>query len=381
MDARFNEIFSDRFTNPDFETFKVVFYPDRIYHAQYLNATRSPRYRYNVQEVRNALDITILKGQVYMDGVFLCNFIRIEYRASRLTELARERGRFLQDDIIAWLRLRPADQPQVEGQVTLTYDHWVDAYQTEIWETLEPPLGSHHDLSVLDLMGRKGSIVKVRDFAPAMRDVKAIRRMEVAFRENDRDLPFGYLIGDPEWDNNFLRSYQVPNSPEPSQAQNTVDAKNYLIDFQRGWFFNAKEVQPVRYRNAMMTPDNPEAREDNIIQMKWLVQRELGSSVVFFHEVTIPPGTVEGTHRHIGTEELYFIVEGKGIAYMADGDDPANERYPLVEREIYTLGKLKCRELPVEPGNVIYTKSGGVHGIRNNGTAPLKFVAFLYHTA
>jgi oxalate decarboxylase/phosphoglucose isomerase-like protein (cupin superfamily) len=111
------------------------------------------------------------------------------------------------------------------------------------------------------------------------------------------------------------------------------------------------------------------------------VQRELGSSVVFFHEVTIPPGTVEGTHRHIGTEELYFIVEGKGTAYMADGDDPANEKYPLVEREIYTLGKLKCRELPVEPGNVIYTKSGGVHGIRNNGDVPLKFVAFLYHTA
>ena len=56
--------------------------------------------------------------------------------------------------------------------------------------------------------------------------------------------------------------------------------------------------------------------------MRWVVQRELGSSVVFFHQVTIPPGTVEGTHRHIGTEELYYIVEGKGIAYMGDGDDP-----------------------------------------------------------
>jgi len=28
---------------------------------------------------------------------------------------------------------------------------------------------------------------------------------------------------------------------------------------------------------------------------------------------------------------------------------------------------------------MIFTKSGGMHGIRNNGTAPLKFVAFLYH--
>ena len=131
----------------------------------------------------------------------------------------------------------------------------------------------------------------------------------------------------------------------------------------------------------MMTPDNPESRQDNIIEMRWLVQRELGSSVVFFHEVTIPPNTVEGTHRHIGTEELYFITEGKGIAYMAEGDDPNTASFPTVEREIHALGKLKCKELPVEPGSVIYTKSGGVHGIRNNGDVPLRFVAFLYHTA
>ena len=40
--------------------FKVVFYPDRIYHAAYFNATRSPRYRYNVTEVRSEVDITVL---------------------------------------------------------------------------------------------------------------------------------------------------------------------------------------------------------------------------------------------------------------------------------------------------------------------------------
>ena len=58
MDVRFNDIF----TSPENQIFKVVFYPDRIYHAAYLNATRSPRYRYNVQEVRNQLDIGVLKG-------------------------------------------------------------------------------------------------------------------------------------------------------------------------------------------------------------------------------------------------------------------------------------------------------------------------------
>ena len=63
MDPRFNDIFS----KPENQIFDVVFFPDRIYHAQYLNATRSSRYRYNVTEVRTKLDIAILKGEVYMD--------------------------------------------------------------------------------------------------------------------------------------------------------------------------------------------------------------------------------------------------------------------------------------------------------------------------
>jgi oxalate decarboxylase/phosphoglucose isomerase-like protein (cupin superfamily) len=129
-------------------------------------------------------------------------------------------------------------------------------------------------------------------------------------------------------------------------------------------------------------PGNAEARDDNIIEMRWVLQREFGSSVVFFHKVTIPPGAIEGTHRHIGTEEVYCIVEGQGVAYMGEGDDPANETYPLVAREIYGLGIRYCRELPLKPGSVIYTKSGGIHGIRNNSTTdPLRFVAFLYHTS
>jgi mannose-6-phosphate isomerase-like protein (cupin superfamily) len=114
--------------------------------------------------------------------------------------------------------------------------------------------------------------------------------------------------------------------------------------------------------------------------MRWLFQRELSGSVVFFHEVTIPPGSVEGTHRHIGSEELYYVVSGQGLAYMRDGDDPSAGEYPLVKRQVYGIGERDCREVPVGPGSVLFTKSGGVHGIRNPGTEPLRFVAFLYHS-
>jgi len=133
-----------------------------------------------------------------------------------------------------------------------------------------------------------------------------------------------------------------------------------------------------------MEADNPEAAKgvnDNVIEMRWVLQREFGSSVVFFHKVTIPPHTIEGTHRHIGTEELYCIVEREGIAYLGEGDYPDAAKYKLVDRHVFGQGVRPCREVPVKPGSVIFTKSGGIHGIRNDGDTPLRFVAFLYHTS
>jgi len=165
---------------------------------------------------------------------------------------------------------------------------------------------------------------------------------------------------------------------------------SYLLDFRRGWFFqNARELAPVRYQNAMTEPGsadfNAPGPNDNIIEMRWVVQRELGGSNVYFHEVTIPPGTVEGTHQHIGSEELYYIFEGEGIAYMGAGDDLSladDSKYPLRTVDIFGLPKHDVREVKVQPGSVIYTKSGGIHGIRNpHGSQPLRFVAFGYHSS
>jgi len=170
----------------------------------------------------------------------------------------------------------------------------------------------------------------------------------------------------------------VPNDTQPNSNANTVMDQNYLIDFQRGWYIEADQVEPVRYENAMMDSGNPDRQAGNVIEMRWLLQRELGGNMVFFHEVTIPPGKVEGTHRHIGSEELYYVVEGQGIAYMGEHDDPQLADLPVVERDIFGLGTYACREVNVKPGSIIYTKSGGIHGIRNPGDVPLKFVAFLY---
>lgn len=378
MDPRFDKIFD----SPENKIFKIVFFPDRIYHAQYLNATRSPRYRYNVTEVRSQVDITVLKAEVYLDGKFLCNVLRIEYRAGRLTEQAREKERFLRGELLAELDIRPegAGQP-VRGTVKLYLDEWIDAYQVEIWETLEPPPTVAHDIKVLDMMGKVGQITTVPALNPVLKDLKSFKQIELAFRENDRDLPFGYKINDPAYDNAYNRTHQDPRSPQPSSPENTVQDNKYFLTFQRGWFLQANKVDPVHYLNAMMDGQNPNRHDGNITDMRWVVQRALGSTLVYFHQVELEPGSFEGVHQHMGSEELYYIYEGEGIAYMGDGDDPNNDRYPLVDQSIFMLGVKKVRQLPVQGGSVIFTKSGGIHGIQNpaTNTKPLKFVAFGYH--
>lgn len=384
-----NPSFNDIESRPENEIFSIVFYPDRIYHAQYLNATRSPRYRYYVGEVRNKHDLTVLKGMVFLDGVYLCNFLRIEYRASRLVEVARQKERFLVDKVVAYVKLLHTDPSKAaDAMVTLHWCPWIDAFQAEVWETLEAPATKRHDVKVAQLMGAGAQITRLRNFNPALADLGKLKQVELAFREAYIDEPVGYTIGNPQWDNDYNRSYQSPTTQVPSAPQNTITVANYMVDFQRGWFFDdVSKIAPVRYENAMLeqiSPDFNRTQGQNIIEMRWVVQREMGSTIVYFHEVTIPPGCVEGTHRHIGSEELYYIFEGEGLAYMGDGDDPTMTdpaAFPVKSVEIFCIGPRPIRQVPVKPRSVIYTKSGGIHGIRNTGTVPLRFVAFGYHGA
>lgn len=371
---------------PENQVFQVVFYPDRIYHAQYLNATRSSRYRYVVHEVRTTSDVTVLKGEVMLDGARLSGFLRVEYRASRLTELSRQKGRLAQDTVRGWIRLGDKqNDPQTDVRLHLC--RWTDSWQVEFWETLRTPRGARpHDIQVLDQMGFEAPITCVPEFVPILQNLKGLRHVHLAFSEPDRDAVTGALITDREWDNNFLRSHEEPIDPTPNSAKNTIKDRNYVVDFQRGYFVDAKATKPVRYRNAMMDADNPDRDDrggpaDNVIEMRWLLQRELGAQLVFFHEVTIPAGKVEGTHQHIGSEELYYIVSGTGIAYMGAGEDPALSNVPIVDRHIFGVGVKPCHAVPVRAGHVIFTKSGGIHGIRADNSGPLVFVAFLYHAS
>ncbi len=389
--------FDSVITDPQNLIFHVVFFPDRIYHAEYLNATRSPRYRYNVQEVRGKADMNILKGQVFLDRTRTADFLRVEYRAGRLTEAVRERGRFVQSNVIARIGILPPGLDDSESNYVFTflrlnYCPWIGAYQAELWSELEPPAGTNHDWQVLDQMGFDGSITASPVLAPYLADTRNIRRVRLSLRESLFAEPSGYPVMNPAWDNSYQRNVQVPITPQPSSPRNTVFEGSYTIDFQRGWFIrDISAIQPVRYRDAMMDQKHRLADKDqnNIVDMRWVLQQELGGSLVFFHEVHLRPGVVEGTHQHVGSEELYYITEGEGTAFMSINDDPGLPEQlramgvsdQPVEQDVFGVGVKMCYPVPVKKGSVIFTKSGGIHGIRNNGPSDLRFVAFLYHSS
>jgi quercetin dioxygenase-like cupin family protein len=66
--------------------------------------------------------------------------------------------------------------------------------------------------------------------------------------------------------------------------------------------------------------------------------------------MTIPPGTQFGVHVHDGSEELYVILKGRGVALL-DGE-----------------------EHPVGPGDLLMLRNGGAHGLRNDAADPIELL-------
>jgi len=64
----------------------------------------------------------------------------------------------------------------------------------------------------------------------------------------------------------------------------------------------------------------------------------------------LPPGAATAPHRHVKTEEIYYILEGRGLMQIDD--------------ETQVVG----------PGDAIAIPPGASHQITNNGGEMLKFL-------
>lgn len=99
--------------------------------------------------------------------------------------------------------------------------------------------------------------------------------------------------------------------------------------------------------------EKPRGGEGHIDGFRYLDDKDLNNSLKGFYENNLAVGSSVGFHKHIEDEEIYYILEGKGIV-----DDNG------IEKE-------------VEAGDLIYTKDMEGHALKNIGDTPLKFLAFI----
>lgn len=72
-----------------------------------------------------------------------------------------------------------------------------------------------------------------------------------------------------------------------------------------------------------------------------------------FAVFSLEPGSSIGKHTHIDESEIYFILDGEGLVYDNGKDET------------------------VTSGDVVMTKSGETHSIKNVGQTVLNFIALI----
>jgi len=72
-----------------------------------------------------------------------------------------------------------------------------------------------------------------------------------------------------------------------------------------------------------------------------------------FAVIALEPGASIGLHRHVGEDEIYYVIRGQGT--LVEGGVPAS----------------------LNAGDAHLVRSGGTHGIENTGNDRLEFVAVI----
>jgi len=81
------------------------------------------------------------------------------------------------------------------------------------------------------------------------------------------------------------------------------------------------------------------------------------SSVLFFNDNLVEPGTTIEPHEHESMEEVYYVISGTGRARVGD------------------------EETEVGEGSAVCIPPKKVHSLTNTGTYPLRFICFGIETA
>lgn len=87
-----------------------------------------------------------------------------------------------------------------------------------------------------------------------------------------------------------------------------------------------------------------------------LTPAEMVSKCAMFASVRVPVGAGLGVHKHVGNNETYHILSGKGL--YTDND----------------------KTYEVKAGDTTFCADGNTHGLENIGDEDLKFIALIINT-
>ena len=82
-------------------------------------------------------------------------------------------------------------------------------------------------------------------------------------------------------------------------------------------------------------------------------QEVLGKHCRLFAQITVKPGDSIGDHQHVGEQEIFYFIQGSGIA-IDNG-----------------------RQSDIGPGDVMVTPDQGSHSVINTGDQDLVFIALI----
>lgn len=85
-----------------------------------------------------------------------------------------------------------------------------------------------------------------------------------------------------------------------------------------------------------------------------ITEQTAGASEVVFGRTLFTPGSRHDAHRHEHAEEVQYLVSGEG--FVIDGDD----------------------EIPMKPGDVIFTPKGRWHGFVNTSSTEEAVLVWLW---
>ncbi|WJH32392.1 cupin domain-containing protein [Paenibacillus sp. CC-CFT747] len=106
------------------------------------------------------------------------------------------------------------------------------------------------------------------------------------------------------------------------------------------------------FLEAELTPGVSHHGEGEVRSVRLYGGTDFATPLRFLYYTVIPPGTSIGYHRHKNDEEMYIILEGRGLMTM-DGE---------------------TRE--VKAGDAVLNRPFGSHGLKNHTEEDLRLLVF-----